>query len=252
MDLARKIARRYVASLVSPEILEALIESPKVSPAAKNGLRRLLFELERRMEDPFPMSDLPAYLMRRKVPEAEAKAVGKWKMPKRKGPSWYDTWRKLEQATKKSITYEAALGQDPDARKAVEAWIKGFGKLHPTARRYFDRLVKRIRLSYPRGSEDASWQYDGSLILTIKKPPYLSAATLAGFITHEVGHAVEEAERVEMSRPPWGEPPFASEYAEFRPLVEDFAESFRVYLQSPATLKRVSPQKFEAMKAIVS
>jgi len=92
------------------------------------------------------------------------------------------------------------------------------------------------------------FQTRGTLALTIGKGA-LSPAVGAGFITHELGHGVEEAEHVKGA--PWGQPPFVSDYAESKPDIEDFAESFRVYIEKPAELKRVSLGKFEAMKKIV-
>lgn len=37
----------------------------------------------------------------------------------------------------------------------------------------------------------------------------------------------------------------------WKPLVEDFAEAFRVYIEKPSELKKVAPEKFEALKTLV-
>ncbi len=163
--------------------------------------------------------------------------------------TWTDAYLALSKATGKSVIYDGKLEYDPKAPAAVLEWVKAFKKLKPKAKATFQRVVQKVKLRTPRGTEDASWDSGGVLSLVVGKP--FSPETGAFYVTHELGHGVEEAHGVNLSTPPWGQPPFVSEYAANKPDIEDFAESFRVYVEDPSELERVSPEKFEAMKKLV-
>jgi hypothetical protein len=109
--------------------------------------------------------------------------------------------------------------------------------------------VKRVRLGRGVGSEDASWTH-GTINLVVGESVH-SPGVAAFNITHELGHAMEEHANVDLHAAPWGAPPFITEYAESKPLIEDFAESFRAYVMEPSRLRRLNPAKFEALRAIV-
>jgi hypothetical protein len=159
---------------------------------------------------------------------------------------WYDTWHALEEATGKSIVYEGQLERDPKAPASVLTWVKGYKALKPKARAIFQRVVKKIRLRSGRGSEDASWEGGGVMAFVVGKA--ITPEGAAFNITHELGHGVEEEMNVHVHEAPWGLPPFVSDYAAHKPLIEDFAESFRAYIMSPHGL---SPEKFQALKQLI-
>lgn len=248
--LALRVARRFQAeALVTKEVAEELAKRPGLSPITVKKLRSLVNDLDFGGLDPFPLSELKGYLVDRGAPEEEVDELlaKKVRVP-RKSLSWSDAYLAFGREVGKSVVFDGALEHDPEAPQAVMAWVKAFKAMKPKAKAAFAKVVRKVSLRRPRGSEDASWESGGVLALAIRKGGP-SPAVGAGYITHELGHGVEEAERV--SGPPWGAPPFASDYAESKPAIEDFAEAFRVYIEKPSELKKVAPEKFEAMKKIV-
>lgn len=162
--------------------------------------------------------------------------------------SFADAWRELEKLTGKNVTYEGRLEHRADAPQRMLALAKGLKKLKPAAKRSFQTVVRKILLSAtPRGSEDASWQGEGLLRLVLKDRD-VSPEVWVYNITHELGHGMEEHLHVDLFAPPWGQPPFISDYAESKPNVEDFAESFAEYVLSPTQLKAKCPEKFADLK----
>ena len=249
--LAKKVARRFLAeALVTKEIAEDLARRTGLSPITVKKLRTLANDLDLGGLVPFPLSELREYLLERGAPEEEVEELlsKKIRAPRKKTVTWSDAWLTLNREVGKSVIFDGALEHDPNAPASALAWVKAFKALRPKAKATFSKVVRKVSLRRPRGSEDASWESGGVLALAIGKGS-LSPAVGAGFITHELGHGVEEAAHVRGS--PWGLPPFVSDYAESKPDIEDFAESFRVYIEKPAELKRVSREKFEAMKKIV-
>lgn len=240
---------------MTPEYLDQLLKSldPALVAEAPMRLERLKKDLGNGLLDPFPITDLGDYLRDWRVDEDEVQHVESIKVraprKRRQKKTFHDAYLALEKVLGTSVMFEGRLEHDPKAVDAIEAWAKGFRKMKPKAKSLFTQLVKKVKLRSPVGSEDASWLSGGTMALSIGAPVSPSAA--ATYMTHELGHAVEEAHRVGGWDPPWGQPPFISDYAEMRPNVEDFAESFRVYIERPSELRRVAPEKFEALKRLV-
>lgn len=251
MDVARRVLARYLegAQLVTKEFVESLAKRPGLSPITTTKLQALARALDYESITPFPLAELPLYLTERGVPEEEADALGKVRgpSPKAKQLSWHDAYALLSRATGKSVVYEGGLEHDTRAVTSALVWAKAVKALKPKARQVFDHYVKKVRLRSPRGSEDASWEHGGVVALVVGKT--LTPAVATSYLTHELGHAVEEAHP--LSGAPWGAPPFVSAYAESRPETEDFAECFRVFIEKPGELRRVSSPKFEAMRGII-
>jgi hypothetical protein len=162
--------------------------------------------------------------------------------------TFYDAWRQLETLTGKSVVFDGRLEALEDAAERTLAIVAGLKKLKPAAKRAFETLVRKIYLGTKGyGSEDASWRLNQQLDLLVKAHP---PSVWAKIITHELGHGVEEHHRVNLFEPPWGLPPFISDYAATKPS-EDFAESYAEYVISPATLKAQCPAKWAALKALI-
>lgn len=246
---------RRASALLSPEYLAKLISKldPMLVAEAPMRLERLRKDLANGGLDPFPIAELGDFLRDWRVDEDEIEHVLSIKIQaprkKRRGKTFFDAYDLLNKTTGVSIIHDARLEHDPEAIPAVEAWAKGFRKMKPKAKTLFKQLVKKIRIGRPHGSEDASWLVGGTMALSIKQP--LDANSAASFMTHELGHAVEEAFSVRHWESPWGEPPFVSPYAEFKPHAEDFAESFRVFIERPSELRKVAPAKYDRLKQIV-
>jgi hypothetical protein len=172
------------------------------------------------------------------------------KVPKPRAPkqvSFVDAFLEFGRVTGVSVVPDMRLEQDPQAGKVVLGWLAGWAKLKPPARKAWAKWVKKVRFGRPSGSEDASWQPGGVLYLDGTR--HASPAVRAGQITHELGHALEE--QLGTLGPPWGSPPFCSDYAANKPWVEDFAESFRVWVEAPAQLRRECPEKWHALRDLV-
>lgn len=235
--------------MVTKEFVESLAKRTDLSPFTTAKLQALARALDYESIAPFPVAELPLYLTERGVPEEEAEAIGKIRgpSPRAKQLSWPDAFSLLSRETGKSVVYEGGLEHDLKAVASILVWVKAVKSLKPKARQIFDRYVKKVRLRSPRGSEDASWEHGGVVALVLGKT--LTSAVATSFLTHELGHAIEEAHSIKGG--PWGVPPFVSDYAKSRPDAEDFAECFRVYIEKPGELRRVSPPKFEALRSII-
>lgn len=246
---------RRASTTLTPEYVGQLIS--KLDPAlvyeAKIRLEKLQKDLQYERVSPFPVTEIGDYLRDWGVDEDEIQHVESIKLraprQKRKQKTFHDAYLALGKVLGVSVMFEGQLEHDPNAVEAIEAWAKGFRKMKPKARGLFGQLVKKVKLRAPVGSEDASWLPGGTMALSLGKP--VSPASAASYLTHELGHAVEEARNVGGWDPPWGQPPFVSDYAKMRPNIEDFAESFRVFIERPSELRKVAPEKYEALKGLV-
>ena len=248
--MIERVVRRFLAALlVNREVAEELASRPGLSPITVRKLKSLANDFEWGGLEPFLFSDLREYLIERGAPEEEVEILlSKPPKPaKKKGLSWEEAYSLIGRETGKSIVFEGSLQHDPNAPASIAAWVKAFKAMKPKAKAIFQRVVKKVRLKSPRGTEDASWESGGVIALSAGRS--LSPSVGASYITHELGHGVENEKDVRGG--PWGDPPFVSDYAESKPLIEDFAESFRVYIEHPSELRQVSPEKFEAMKRLV-
>jgi hypothetical protein len=256
MDTATRVATRFLLATtdITKEYVEELLHTKGLSPMALSKLKSVAYQLDIGGMDAFPAVELPAFLEERGVDEESIETLKKAltkKPPKPKtGVSFNDAWMQLGRATGKSVIFQGGLEHQKDAAKGVLGWIKALKGLKPKAKSVFDNMVHKIRLRSGRGSEDASWDSGGVLSLVVESGTH-SSGTLAFFVTHELGHAVEEHAHVHTHEAPWGAPPFISEYAASKPFVEDFAECFRAYVLEPSALKKASPAKFDAVKALV-
>lgn len=242
-------------ALIDAAYLDRLLKAldPIKVADAPLQLERLRKALEHDQIEPFPISEIPDYLRDWRVGEDEIEHVKSVKVRaprKRKTKSFFDAYRTLEKMLGVSLIHEVSLEKDPDAIPVIEGWAKGFKKMKPKAKALFKQLVKKVKLRAPHGTEDASWLLGGVMALTVKKYPPLPESA-ARSITHELGHAFEEAHSVQHWAAPWGMPPYVTEYAEFQPHSEDFAESFRVFIEHPSELRKVAPEKFEALKKLL-
>jgi len=182
---------------------------------------------------------------------AELKDVAMPRAPKSKPEaSFYDARRELEKVTGKNVTYEGSLEHRKDAPELIALWSRAFKKLKAPAKRAMGVVSKILLANKARGSEDASWDGQGTMRLVLREGHVPSIDVLATYITHELGHGVEERHHVDLNAPPWGQPPFISDYAESKPNIEDFAESFASYALEPGHLKAKAPDKFTALKAL--
>lgn len=240
-----RIADR-VAMQTTPDILNQLLKT-KLSDFVKDKLKALAKSLEYGGIAPFPIDELPQYLEGRGVPEEDAAQVltVKLRTPRKKDSTLSEAYMELSRVMGKSVTYEGALEHDKDAPGYILGWAKAFKALKPKARTLFDRLVKKVALRRPSGSEDASWEH-GTLKLSVRP---VTPGVGAGHITHELGHGLETG--LDLNSAPWGSPPFISEYAESRPWSEDFAESVRVFIERPSELKRTAPEKYAELARVL-
>lgn len=251
--MALRVATRFAASQdVTPEHLEAIVKvlDANAAPDATTRLQQLVRSLRNDAIAPFPVTELGEYLRSRGVDEDEVTLVEttKVKAPKTtKSVDFVDAFLAMGREMGVSVVPDMKFENDPEAGKAVSGWVAGFKKLKPKARQVWSQYVKKVHLGGPMGSEDASWRSGGVMHLSIHKSYDAKVRTTQ--LTHELGHAFEETHRVD--GPPWGSPPFISDYAEHKPGVEDVAESFRAYLEEPQELKRKCPEKFEALKKLV-
>jgi hypothetical protein len=255
--IAERVARRWVAATqITKEYvakLKALAEKdPSTFWSSPPVLKQLYNRLDMELIDPFPLSELAGYLLGRNVDEDEVKVLIKTKAPRQRKPKtvdFVDAFLGLEKLTGVSAIVDMSLEHEPWAGNMVTLWGKGYKAMKPKAKKVFSQYVKKIKLRKPRGSEDASW--DGGVLVLTLKPQMSDYKTMAGYLTHEMGHALEEGANVDLWSPPWGEPPFISDYAEWKPNVEDFAESFFSYVIEPSLLKRKAPAKYEALRGLV-
>ena len=252
--MVQRVAARYAASLVTPEYVGALLKglSQGDAPEAYRQLQGLERSLRNEAVAPFPVSEVVAYLEDRGVPGDELELVRRVKVraPRAKptGVTFTDAFLAFGHEVGVSIVPDMRFEDDPRAGAAVLGWLGGFKKLRGLARQVWDKAVKKVHLGRPTGSEDASWRSGGVLDLDVTRAgdPKVRASQL----THELGHAFEELHRLG-GEAPWGEPPFVSDYAEFKPGVEDVAESFRAYIEEPSVLRSKCPAKYEAIKRLV-
>jgi len=251
--LLRVVAKYRVATeLLTLEYVERLSAVQGLDPITVRRLRTLRNDLDLGTIETIPVAELPDFLLSRGVPEEDIEKLKGTKKPRKTHTvSFTDAWLSFSRLTGKSVIFQGSLEHAPGAGAYVQGWSAAYKKLKPVVKKIFDSLVRKVQFREPRGSEDASWDLGGTLALTLRNGKVPSVAVLVSHITHELGHALEEKERVDLWGPPWGLPPFVSDYAESKPNVEDFAESFRVYVESPSELKRVSPEKFEAIKRLV-
>jgi hypothetical protein len=254
MTLVARVAARYAASLVTPEYLDKIVAAPGLAGNAPDAVR-LLQQLAKSLTyggiAPFPIGELGDYLRGRDVPEDEIALALAVKVRAPRAPKDIDfTDASLEfgHVTGTSVVPDMRFEHDPKAGKAVLDWLAGWKKLKPLAQKMWAETVRKVHFVRPRGTEDASWA-NGALNLAVVRTA--DPKTRAGEITHELGHAFEELHHLGGFDPPWGVAPFISDYAEFRPNVEDIAESFQAYVNEPSLLRRKCPEKFEALRALV-
>lgn len=253
--LAERVLSRFLASelMVSPEYVGALLKAPGLSsnaPDAFYRLQQLAKGLQNNALDPFPARELWAYLEDRGVPQDEIdllKGIRVLTPRKPKTLSFSDAFIQFGRETKTSVVPDMRFETDHQAPSAVLGWLAGYKKLKPKVKELWARTVKKVQLGGPVGTEDASWRPGGVLHLTINRnsDPQVRASQL----THELGHAFEELHHLQGE--PWGMSPFVSEYAEFKPLIEDVAESYRAFIEEPAHLRGTCPEKFEILKHLV-
>ncbi len=255
MDLVERVAFRYAASLpLTPEYVAKMLATPGLSsnaPDAATVLTRLEKALQYGNIEPFHVVDLGSYLRDRGVPADEIDLVLAIRVrapAKPKQISFVDAFLQFGRETGASTVPDMSFENDPQAGKAVLDWLSGWKKLKPAAREMWSRAVRKVHFGSPRGSEDASWSRS-ALNLTVNRTA--DPKTRAAQLTHELGHAFEELHNLSGFSPPWGQPPFVSDYAEFKPNVEDIAESFRAFVNEPTLLHRKCPEKFEALKKLV-
>ena len=165
---------------------------------------------------------------------------------------FYAMRRKLEQLTGKKISHQASLEARADVPERLAQVLHALKKLKPSAKRALNTVVRTISLvAKPRGSEDASWDGGGTMRLVIKEHQNMSVESWVYFITHELGHGLEEHHHIDSwGAGPWGHPPFISDYARSKPNIEDFAESYTAYVMEPAHLKAKAPTKFSALNEL--
>lgn len=197
----------------------------------------------------FPMTveGLWDYLTTYEVPRDELHTLMRVPPPKApktpKGMSYDEFARDVG----KNVVLGVSLGDlNPLHLKAL-SWA--LTNLPRDAETLFRSEVKKIKLTPPRGSEDASWEPGGVLRLSLKNSTP-DPKVFRFHIVHELGHALEE--KLGLTVTPWddtpyGNPPFVSEYAG-RNATEDFAETFRALVMEPAHLKRVAPSKYSDMR----
>jgi len=242
--------------MLSPEYLAKLISKldPMLVADAPMRLERLRKDLASEALPPFPIAGLEDYLRDWRVGEDEIEHVLSIKLraprKKRQTRTFSDAYMAMGKLMGVSIIFDGRLMHEDSAPAAVEAWAKGFRKVKPKAKALFAQLVKKVELQRPYGSEDAMWKHSDVMALSVKASPP-TPVSAARSITHELGHAVEEARNVNLMIAPWGEPPFITDYAEYKPHVEDFAESFRVFIERPSELRKVAPAKYAALRTIV-
>lgn len=252
LQIVARVVTRYSALQLTPEYVESVVKGLDQgnAPDAFRRLQQLARDLRNGNLDPFPVLELGGFLRDRGVPEDEIELASKVKVraPRApKGVSFTDAFLQFGRDASVSVVPDMRFENDPEAGKAVLGWLAGFKKLRGPARKVWDQAVKKVHLGQPRGSEDASWRTGGLLDLTVNRSadPKVRASQL----THELGHAFEELHHLG-GEAPWGQAPFVSDYAEFRPGVEDVAESFRAFVEEPAVLKKKCPAKYELIKAL--
>lgn len=252
--LAVRVAARYAASLVTPEYLDKLVGAPGLASNAPDAVR-LLQQLAKSLTyggiAPFPVGELGNYLRGRDVPEDEIALALAVKVRAPRTPKTIDFTDALIEfghVTGASVVPDMRFAHDPKAGEAVLDWLAGWKRLKPLAKKVWAETVKKVYLEKPRDTEDASWT-SGGIHLDVSRTadPKVRATQM----THELGHAFEEHHHLGGFDPPWGQAPFISDYAEFKPNVEDIAESFQAYVNEPALLRRKCPEKFEALRALV-
>jgi hypothetical protein len=239
------------SELLTKDYLDQLAKTQGLDPMTVRRLRTLANDLDLGSIEAFPASELPEYLLSRDAPEEDIEKLKRSKPSKPKQISFTDSWLDFSRVTGTSVVFQGALEYMPEAGVYVKGWAAAHKKLKPLAKTLFSSLVRKVQFREPRGSEDASWELGGVLALTVRRGRVPSVAVLASHMTHELGHGLEEKANVDQWQAPWGQPPFVSDYAESKPNIEDFAESFRVYVERPSELKKLSPAKFEALKKLV-
>jgi hypothetical protein len=253
--LTLRVAARYaVAAVISPEYIQKILHKLDQSnaPGAYDRLERLERSLRFHQVEPFPVTELPEYLRGRGVPDDEIDMVRQVKVPVPrvlKTVTYLDAIAQFEHEARVSAVIDMSFTDNPEAAKAVLGWLGGFKKLKAPARRVWDHAVRKVHFSRPRGTEDASWGLRGEIRLSVHHA--LDPESGRHKLTHELGHAFEEIHNINGFTPPWGSPPFVSDYAEFKPNVEDVAESFRAYVNEPTELRTKCPEKYDAIKALL-
>lgn len=254
-EISQRVARRWIkqpGTLMDSSYVESLLLKLDAgnAPTAALRLRSLAKSLQNQVIDPFPADALPGYLRERGVPEDEIGMVLRIR-PRQKivrRLSYLDAVARFEQVTGVSVIRDMSLETDAHAGDAVMSWLKGVQKLKAPAKKVWARMVRKVRLGRPRGSEDASWRHG---VLDLAADRSLDPTAAYTFLTHELGHAFEELHRIDATQPPWGLPPYVSAYAESKPHVEDVAESFSAFVNEGPRLRQVAPLKYQVLKVLV-
>jgi hypothetical protein len=239
--------------MVTEPYLEKIIKEIDASnaPTAARLLQSLLRSLKNGGIAAFPAAELAEYLRERGTDDDEVALVmaTKVRAPRaKKTVSFTDAFILFGRETGTSVVPDMRFESNDQAGQAVMDWMAGVKRLKPAAKRIWGQAVKKVHLGAPRGTEDASWENGGRINLTVNRTA--DPVVRATQITHELGHAFDEIHHLSGGSP-WGSPPYASEYAEDRPHVEDVPESFQLYVYDPAALKRKCPKKYEAIKKLL-
>ncbi len=114
---------------------------------------------------------------------------------------------------------------------------------------FSDKLAKEVNAA----GLFQDFGYDG--IITLDRSQMALSDEWAQYvITHELGHAndfmwAHQLNGLISSKPPFGKPPYITDYASTKPL-EDVAESYAYYHLAPESLKSVAPEKYCALEKI--
>lgn len=250
--LVVRVAARFAATLITPEYIETILKGLDQgnAPDAYRQLQGLARALRNDILTPFPTQEIETFLRERGVSDDEVDLALKVRVRAPRTPkavSFIDAVLQFQRETGASVVPDMRFDGDSNAGKAVLGWLAGFKRIKAPARKVWDGVVKKVHFGKPLGTEDASWQH-GRLFLTVGRSydPKVRTSQL----THELGHAFGEIHHINGFEPPWGQPPFISDYAEHKPNIEDIAESFRAFVEEPSFLKSKCPEKYAAIKAL--
>ena len=223
------------------------IDSPQAITRLQWGKRSIL--------DPnFPMTveNLWLYLRDREVPLEDIANLQKLKPPKPpKAPKGISLNVFMD-----SVGKPVVLGLRDDELEASGIHLKAIAKAITTlpriSRSLYQTEVRKVSITRPRKTEDASWDPGGILRFSMKLDTAPDVGILRMRTVHEMGHALEE--KLGLTVTPWnsvyGNPPFISDYARMN-ATEDFAETFRAWETERGLLRSTAPDKYEDMKGRV-
>lgn len=239
-----------MSSVVTKAYYQSLLELARQEDFPQ-AVTRLQWGKRTILDPDFPMTvdDLWLYLRDREVPAEDIAAMRKVRPPRAQRPPKGMSLMEFGEAIGKPVAVGVSEGEMSAISLHLKTMARAINTLPPTSRKLYQSEVRKVVLTRPRGTEDASWEPGGVLRLNLKPGGTPDPGVYRSRVIHELGHALEE--KLGLIVTPWGSvygnPPFISDYAGMN-ATEDFAETFRAWETERGVLRSVAPGKYTDMK----